>query len=96
MNEDYIVIGSAPNDEDCVQVSTKTDYIPAMRKECERFRELLRKKFGNEPSGARLSIKKFYHDFGAYYEVVCYYEDNNDTAREYAFKLENECPDHWE
>jgi hypothetical protein len=64
--------------------------------ECTRFIELLRKTFGNEPDGARLAIKWFDHEFGFYWEVVCYYETEIESDRAYAFRCENECPLTWE
>jgi hypothetical protein len=60
------------------------------------FIELLRKTFGDEPERARLAIKWFDHDFGSYCEVVCWYETEDEKARDYAFRCENECPLTWE
>ena len=65
-------------------------------KECERFIELLRKTFGDEPDGARLAVKWFDHEFGAYCEVVCWYDTEDEKARDYAFRCENEMPLTWE
>ena len=86
---DSLSIGSAPHGEDCVQVDSSGDYVSAMRAECARYRELLRKVYGEEPEGARLVIKGNPHDFGTYYEVECKYDENNESAVEYAFKVEN-------
>lgn len=93
---DFISIGPAPYDEDCVQVSIGESYLPKMRKECQRFIELLRKKFGNEPLGARLYIKSEQHDFGPYLEVVCEYDENEAESVKYAFELESQCPAKWD
>ena len=62
---DYVSIGSAPSDEDCVAVGSE-DYYKKARAECQRFIEVIRKKLGPEPSGARLVVKSFPHDFGTY------------------------------
>jgi hypothetical protein len=93
---EYVVIGSTPTEEDCVQVKTGTDYLPAMRKECRRYLDLLRRKFSKEPDGARLRIKEFPHDFGPYLEVVCEYDSDKEEAIEYAFRCENDSPRTWE
>ena len=93
---DDISIGSAPCDEDCVQVNPQGDYHEAMRAECRRFLELIRKKLGPEPEGARLAIKSNPHDFGVYYECVCFFDDANEAARDYALLCEGEAPTTWQ
>jgi hypothetical protein len=72
------------------------NYAEVARKECERFIVLLRKTHGKEPVGARLAIKSFPHDFGNYYEVVCWYDDAIEKSIEYAYKLEAETPELWD
>jgi len=49
---EYVTLASAPIHEDCVQVNSKSDYIPAMRAECERFKDLLEQVFPD------------YHEYG--------------------------------
>jgi hypothetical protein len=92
--KDYISIGSVPCNEDCAQVG-QSDYMDKSRKECNRFIELIRKALGEEPGGARLAIKGFPHDFGTYHEVVCWYDDNNTAATDYAFRCESDSPQNW-
>lgn len=91
---DYIDIGSSPVDEDCAQVGTE-NYAPRAREECRKFIELIRTCFGPEPSGAQLTIKANPHDFGAYYEVVCKYDPDNENAVKYAFAVEGDTPTSW-
>ncbi len=93
--KEYINIGPVPCDEDCAQVGQE-GYAEQAIKECQRFIELLRKTFGGEPPGAHLAIKWFDHDFGPYCEVVCWYETEDEEAKEYAFRCENEMPLTWE
>ena len=93
---DYVTIGSAPCEEECVSVSKTDDYLGAMRAECSRFLQLIRKTLGPEPDGARLAVKGFPHDFGTYYEVICWYEEDNEEASAYAFRCESEAPATWE
>ena len=92
---DYIEIGPTPPEEDCAQVGTE-NYHKDSRKECERYIEAIRKKLGNEPALARLAIKVFPHDFGSYREVVCYYDDMDETAMKYAFDCESNGPMTWD
>jgi len=91
---DYVVIGPAPADEDCAQVG-EDNYEAQARRECKLFITLLRETFGEEPSGAYLSIKGFPHDFGTYYEVVCYFNHRVRESIEYALRCEREAPTTW-
>ncbi len=95
MARDYVDIGSSPCDEDCAQMGAP-DYYTRAKAECARFIELIRKTLGPEPEGARLAVKSNPHDFGAYYEVVCYYVDENDEARKYAYRGESDAPATWD
>lgn len=95
MGFDYIVISSTPVGEKCEQLGPNYDPAKA-RKECEVFREQLRREFGKEPEGAKLRVKSFAHEFGNYMEVVCYFDEHNEDAVNYAFKLEGETPENWD
>ncbi len=95
MARDYMELGSAPSDEDCVNVTREGGYLPAMREECLRFIDLIRKKLGPEPEGARLYVKSNPHDFGTYLEVACGYYDDDEEARRYAYRCERYAPRTW-
>ena len=92
---DYISIGPTPGDEDCQQLGQDYDEQKA-RAECDRFLALIKKVVGEEPTGATLAVKTQPHDFGCYLEVVCYYDDNDEEAVEYAFRCEEDAPTEWE
>jgi len=92
--KDYLEIGSSPADENCVQVGEK-DYSGRAIKECERFIKLIREEMGEEPEGTKLAVKGFPHDFGHYYEVVCWYDPNLPESVEYAFRCESDAPVAW-
>lgn len=93
---DYIELGSAPPEESCIQVTNKENYLPAMREECNRYKELLQQKFPNSPQGVIFAVKKFYHDFGSYLEVVVKYDDENEEQVNYAYHVEGSLPGKWE
>ena len=93
--KDYFCIGATPSEEDCAQVGTP-DYHRKAIAECYRFIQLIRDTLGPEPEGAELRIKAFEHDFGTYHEVVCWFETDNEAAREYAVRCENDAPATWE
>ncbi len=92
---DYLNIGPSPASEDCAQLG-KPDFYEQAKKECQAFKAQLIRAFGEPPQGARIASKAFQHDFGTYYEVVCYYQEDLEEAVDYAFKLENEMPEVWD
>ena len=92
---DFITLGTAPVNESCAQLGQE-DYEVKVRPECQRFIKLLRKKFGDEPPGARFALKPFNHDFGVYYEVVCLFDTDDEEAAHYAYRCEDELPATWE
>jgi hypothetical protein len=49
-----------------------------------------------EPTGARLAVKSFLHDFGDYLEVVCYFDENLPDSVEYALHCEANLPATWD
>ena len=92
---DYFCIGSSPWNESCAQAGDP-DYQAKALKECRRFIHLLRNTFGPEPEGAELRTKSFEHDFGTYYEVVCWFQTDHAKARAYAMHCEDDAPATWE
>jgi len=90
----YLSIGSSPPDEDCAQVG-HANYKEKAAKECERYIKLIKITCGLPPENASLAIKSFPHDFGTYYEVVVYYDDQDENAINYAFHVEKNEPMTW-
>lgn len=88
--KDSISIGCTPSAEDCVQVSRDGDYMPAMRAECRRFRDLLTRAY----PACRFVIRSNPHDFGSYLEVEAVYDDQDESAMNAAFEAES-CPETW-
>ena len=93
--KNYLALAPAPIEEDCAQVGTP-GYQSRHLAECARFIQLLRKKFGPEPEGARLGVKWFDHDFGEYCEVVCYLQHRLPASVEYAYTCEANLPATWD
>lgn len=89
---DKIYIEGTPADEECVQVSKDTDYMPAMRAECIRFIEMLRLRFPN-CNEVEFSINRNPHDFGAYLDIkITFY---NDIGGQQAYFIEENLPSKW-
>lgn len=80
-------IGSTPCDEECAQVGSE-GYAAKARRESRAYINQLRRVYGPEPEGARLTMKAFPHDHGTYHEVVVEYDASSEAARIYAFKAE--------
>ena len=51
---------------------------------------------GEPPPGARLKVKSCPHDFGTYYEVVCYFDPEDSGAAQYAYRCEDGLPEYWD
>lgn len=92
---DSIDIGAAPPMEDCAQVG-QPGYWERARRECRAYIGLLRRSLGEEPPGARLSVKSCPHDFGAYLTVTCSFDASDEPATEFAFRCEGSGPEAWD
>jgi hypothetical protein len=86
---DHLFIGPCPADEDCAQTGVTEGAERLNRAECAAYIEALRKVYGPEPENAYFHIKGQSHDFGRYYEVLIYFEDRDEAASAYAFKVES-------
>ncbi len=92
---DYIELGPAPYRETPAQVG-EPDYRANALRECRAYIQAIRNYLGPEPDGAQLGIKAFPHDFGTYYEVICYYDPDRPASVEYAFDCEGRGPATWD
>lgn len=84
---DFINIGSTPTSEDCLSVGQAF-----ARQECLIYARQLKREF---PEGD-FQVKGFEHDFGRYYEVVAYFDENNEAEREAAFNAESKESEFWD
>jgi len=93
---EILELGSAPSEEDCVQVSSKEDYAEPMRIEVQRYVEMLKKRFPeHEEKGIVFRNKWFPHDFGGYREAVAVFNGDDEEAGEYAYWMEENLPAKW-
>lgn len=88
-------LGSAPANEECAQVG-KMNYQDLAKKECGVYKRQLERVFKSMPPNTFFAIKAFQHDFGSYYEVAIFYEDDSDKSAEYAFNVEENVPLKWD
>jgi len=91
--QDYIEISTTPDLEDCVQVKSNSDYLPAMREEAYRYLAMLKKRFPF--AGEVFRIKTCPHDFGSYLQIKILYEQGT-KSESLAYFIENNLPSHWD
>ena len=95
--KEYVELGCSPCEEDCVQVSKTEDYMPAMRAELKRWKELLEQTFPiPENIEASFRIKFSPHDFGSYGEVWLYYDPDDEQSVEFMLNVEKNAPKRWD
>jgi len=88
---------TTPAEEDCAQVGSRTyDYHERARREAKALINQIRRSVGPEPDNARLGIKSHEHDFGSYLTVVCYCDDEDPLACEYAQLCDEKLPHTWD
>jgi hypothetical protein len=91
---DYLEIGSTPAEEECEQLGP--GYRPDVaRAECRLYIRAIKQVCGEPPEGARFIIRSNPHDSGTYHEVAVKFDENNEEARNYAFKCESDAPGEW-
>ena len=85
---EYINIGSTPPEEDCFPLGH-----PGHRKECRIYQAQLEREF---PDG-NFGVKGFQHDFGTYYEVVAFLDEDADTPQtQAAYEAEGSGNPYWD
>lgn len=92
---EILEIGATPYEEDCYQVGCD-NYAEKARIQCVAFKAQLIRQFGEPPEGARLYVKSNPHDFGNYYEVAVKFDSMDETAVDWAFKVEGNLPAKWD
>ena len=92
---EWLTLGPVPYEEDCVQVNSNEDYLPAMVKEVRKFVQLLDNRFLNIPENAYFGVKSENHDFGPYKEAAIYYDTDDTESEQFAFFVETNLPATW-
>lgn len=84
----FEMIGPTPHEESCAQVGSE-GYAERARRECTLFMEQIRKHYP-EPEYGYLRIKANSHDFGTYYEVAAYFDDEDMESTTWAYDIEGD------
>ena len=94
MRDEVYWLGCCPALEDAVQVGVE-DYDRLAQEQCRRYQAAIRLVLGDEPAGARLTVRSQSHDYGRYYECAVVFDPSNEAAREYAERCERQAPTTW-
>jgi hypothetical protein len=92
---DSLNLSPTPVGEDCAQLGD-ANYSSRARQECRAFIQQLKREFGEPPIGAAFKITQNPHDFGTYLDVDIQFNDEDDAASEYAYKVEANLPEFWD
>ncbi len=92
---DFLEFDTTPCYETCAQVG-EDNYRERAKKEALKYIQMLEKRYPNKPEKSRFAIKWFPHDFGAYAQVVIFYDDQDYESLAYAFHVENHLPANWD
>ncbi len=92
---DSLNLAPVPLGEECAQLGSP-EYLRRSRKECMAFIHQLKRVFGEPPSGASFKMTTNPHDFGTYRDVDIVFNDEDDAASEYAYKVEANLPEFWD
>jgi len=94
---DYVELSSSPYNENCVAVSKKGDYIPAMKVELARYKAMLEKRFPiPEGVNANFRVKWSNHDFGMYGEVAIQFDNDDPMSTAFAYFVDENVPADWD
>lgn len=93
--KEWLELGPVPSDEVCEQVGL-SEYNPdKARKEVLVYQKQLETQFKDKLNLVKFGVKLFQHDFGPYYEVVVYYNSEDQEAVDAAFEIESSLPKNW-
>jgi len=81
---DYISIGSTPHAERCLPAGSPHNL---QRRECSIFANQILRHYPI-PQGANLTIKANQHEYGTYFEVNAYYDEDDPSQVEWAYAVE--------
>lgn len=90
-----LLLGFAPAEEDFARIGSD-GYRWRAWHECRALVGQLRRHFGPEPPGTRLSVKEVPHDRGPYLTVVCTFPVGDEPGTSYAYRCEAELPREWD
>jgi hypothetical protein len=93
-------LGSVPCDETCAQVG-EDDYHRRADVECRAYIRQLHRHYEKAngcliPMGLTLRKKNISHEYGTYYEVAAFFNDEDEDAMHASYWLESNLPEKWD
>jgi len=93
---DYFDLGSSPTDEMCAQVGDE-NYRDLARVELREFKRMMREVHPEpDDANAHYAVKRFEHDFGSYFELCAVYDEDDESALNWACDAEEKVPAVWD
>jgi hypothetical protein len=92
---DYLEFDCTPVEEECSQTGCTENYLKMQAIEFKVMRNQLLRMFG-ECETIEIKRKENFHDFGTYYSLHIYYDDDNETESEYVYNIEAKYPVKWD
>ena len=89
---DYMEFDCTPIEEDCVQVSSDSEYMPSMREESKRMVQIARVLWPT----LDWKIKSNPYDAGNYLSINAYYDTEDETQVDKAYDAESNWPLTWQ
>lgn len=94
---EYLEFDTCPIDEEIVSVERGSiDYIIPMKQQGRKYIALLNKVFGDPPGDAYFGMKANDHDFGTYYSVCIFFNNEDEEESEFAYFVEGNLPRTWD
>jgi hypothetical protein len=90
-----LYLGPTPAEEPCAQLG-QPNYHEQALKECRAYIRQLARRFGEPPPGTRFAQSRETHDFGSYFEVVVWYDPEDEASREFALRVDDDLPARWD
>lgn len=93
---DTLYLGTVPAYERCAQTNVTPDYEELQVLECRAYVFALRRKYGPPPARCHLAIMQRDSAFGAFYEVACVFDPEDQRAATYAAQLDDPLIKRWD
>jgi hypothetical protein len=78
-----------------IYMAQLANYLRMQAIECEVLKNQLIRMFG-ECETVTIKSKSNAHDFGTYYSLCIYFNDDNETESEFVYNIEEKFPENWD
>ena len=91
----YLSLAPAPLEEACARVG-QPGYTERSNHECRIFQRMLERRFPAPNDHVQFVVRCFPHPSGTCRKVEVCFDDQDEAAREYAYRLKHETPGKWD